>query len=85
MYTVLPIAGVIENDSGYFAIVAGENEGACEGDSGGAAFLKYPDGSLKYIGITTAGGEKCGDNIMWDTEFGSIQGKHNNKYPVRYF
>jgi len=74
MYTTLPIAGIIENDSGSFAIVAGENEGACEGDSGGAAFIKYPDGKLKYIGIITAGGDKCGDNIMWDTEHGSIQG-----------
>ena len=74
VHTTLPISGLIENESGSFVIAAGENEGACEGDSGGAAFIKYPNGKLKYIGIITAGANSCGDHIMWDTDSGSIQG-----------
>lgn len=74
MYTTLPISGLITNESGSFIIAAGENEGACEGDSGGAALIKFPSGKLKYIGIITAGGNNCGDHIMWDTDSGSIQG-----------
>ncbi len=74
IYTTLPISGLIENESGSFVIAAGENEGACEGDSGGAAFIKFPNGKLKYIGIITAGANSCGDHIMWDTDSGSIQG-----------
>ena len=74
MFTTLPISGVIDNESGFFIIAAGEDEGACEGDSGGAGFIKYPNGNLKYIGIITAGANSCGDHIMWDTDSGSIQG-----------
>ena len=74
MYTTLPISGLIENESGSFVIAAGEDEGACEGDSGGAAYVKLPNGKLKYIGIITAGADNCGDHIMWDTDSGSIQG-----------
>ena len=74
MKTELPLAGIIKNDSGLFAIVAGENEGACEGDSGGAAYIKYPDGKMRYLGIITAGGDRCGQSVLWSNYDSSVQG-----------
>ena len=74
MKTELPLAGIIINDSGLFAIVAGENHGACEGDSGGAAYIKFPNGKVKYLGIITAGGDRCGESVLWTNGDSSVQG-----------
>jgi hypothetical protein len=74
MSVELPLAGIIRNDSGLFAISAGEETGACQGDSGGGAFIKFPDGRLKYLGIITAGGDLCGEAIFWENNGTSIQG-----------
>ena len=74
MKTELPLAGIIMNGSGLFAIVAGENHGACEGDSGGAAYIKFPNGKVKYLGIITAGGDRCGQSVLWSNGDSSVQG-----------
>ena len=74
MSVELPLAGIIRNDSGIFAISGGVDTGACQGDSGGGAFLKFPNGQLKYLGIITGGGDLCGEAVFWENNGTSIQG-----------
>jgi len=74
MYAELPLSGIIMNKEGIFAVAGGENLGSCEGDSGGAALIKFPSGELKYLGIITAGGDRCGEVITWDNGGNMVQG-----------
>ncbi|MCR9163679.1 MAG: S1 family peptidase [Nannocystaceae bacterium] len=45
---------------GIEVVAGGDGRDSCEGDSGGAAFVTAPDGTLQLVAITSRGSDPCG-------------------------
>jgi hypothetical protein len=60
------------SDRGLEFYAGGMQQDSCNGDSGGPAFIRVGDGSLRLAGITSRGSNPCGDGGYYGTPYPSL-------------
>lgn len=61
----IPFAGFLTKETKEFMVDVSAGKGSCEGDSGGPAYVKAPNGSYYLMGITSRGDRACRKGIVY--------------------
>jgi V8-like Glu-specific endopeptidase len=60
------------SDRGLEFYAGGMQQDSCEGDSGGPAFVRVGDGTMRLAGITSRGSNPCGDGGYYGTPYPAL-------------